>query len=103
MSTLKRALVLVLPLSATLAHGLGAQGVTTGAIHGIVTGADSAAIADAIITVTNSANGERWRTVTRAGGRYVVEYLSLGGPYTIEVQAIGFQPTERVGDPGLAR
>jgi hypothetical protein len=97
MGRMRRALVLVLPLSASLAHGLGAQGVTTGAIHGTVTGADSAAIADAIITVTNSANGERWRTVTRAGGRYVVEYLSLGGPYTIEVQAIGFRPADRSG------
>ena len=72
-----------------------AQAVTTAAIYGAVSGADSAGIEEAIVSVTNTATGERWQVSTRAGGRYYVEYLSLGGPYTVEARAIGFQPTSR--------
>ena len=74
-----------------------AQAVTTAAIYGAVSGADSAAIEEALVSVTNTATGERWQVSTGAGGRYYVEYLSLGGPYTVEARAIGFQPTRRPG------
>jgi hypothetical protein len=74
-----------------------AQAVTTAAISGIVTGADSAAIEQATVLVTNTSNGERWQSLTHAGGRYTVEYLSPGGPYTAEVTAIGFAPASICG------
>ena len=45
-----------------------------------------------MVTVTNTADGGRWRTTTRADGRYAFEYLSVGGPYAIEARAIGFRP-----------
>jgi hypothetical protein len=73
------------------------QSVTTAAIYGRVTGADSVGIEDATVSVLNTANGERWHTLTRSGGHYALEYLSLGGPYGIEVRAIGFQPIRRAG------
>ena len=72
--------------------GLAAQGVTTAALSGTVTGSDSTRLEDAVVTVTNTSTGERWQTATRAGGRYVFEYLSVGGPYLLEVRAIGFAP-----------
>jgi hypothetical protein len=90
-----RVLVLGLPFSAGLVTGLAAQAITTAVIFGVVSGRDSAGVEDAIVTVTNTANGERWRTATQARGRYQVEHLSLGGPYTVEVRAIGFVPTVR--------
>jgi outer membrane receptor protein involved in Fe transport len=74
---------------------LQAQGVTGAAIQGRVTGPDSVAIEDATVLVTNASNGERWQTVTSAKGRYYLEQLSLGGPYLVEVHAIGFAPARR--------
>jgi hypothetical protein len=84
---------LVLWGSATLA----AQGVTGAAIQGTVGSTDSAAVQDANVLVTNSATGERWQTATNAHGRFFVEHLSVGGPYRIEVHAIGFAPASQDG------
>jgi outer membrane receptor protein involved in Fe transport len=83
-----------LTLGTTIAR---AQAITTAAIYGTVRGTDSVPIEEATVSITNTANGERWQTLTRAGGQYVLEYLSLGGPYTIEARAIGFRPERKVG------
>jgi outer membrane receptor protein involved in Fe transport len=92
MSPPRRALAL-LALPATLLSGvMSAQGVTTAGLHGVVVGTDSAGIPDASVTVTNAATGERWQTVRGTRGRYALEYLSVGGPYSIEARAIGFTP-----------
>ena len=48
-----------------------------------------------MVLVANTSNGERWRTTTGAGGRYFLEYLTVGGPYRIEVRAVGFEPAVR--------
>jgi hypothetical protein len=92
MDALSRAMVLVELLTAVGAIDLAAQGVTTAALYGVVRGADSSRIGDAVVTVTNTGDGGRWRTTTRADGRYAFEYLSVGGPYTVEARAIGFNP-----------
>ena len=91
MPSLRSALVTALCL-AMLAPSLAAQGVTSAAITGIVTGRDSNAIQEATVTAINASNGERWQTLTHAGGRYTLDYLTIGGPYTLEVRAIGYSP-----------
>ena len=78
-------------LSTTLCRAGHAQGVTTAAIEGVVTSADSA-LESAEVLVTNLATGERWRSTTSRAGRYAFERLSPGGPYRVEVRAIGFAP-----------
>lgn len=75
-----RPVVLVGLLAAMGAGNVGAQGVTTAALYGVVHGSESSGIGDAMVTVTNTADGERWRTTTHADGRYAFEYLSVGGP-----------------------
>ena len=92
MNALTSALVFVVTAWPLAVGGLAAQGVTTAALFGTVTGSDSAGLEDAVVTVTNTATGERWQTATRARGRYVFEYLSVGGPYVVEARAIGFAP-----------
>src|SRR3954447_17663864 len=92
MSLLRRVLALVVPPATLLAAVVSAQGVTTASIQGIVAATDSAGIPNASVTVTNGATGERWQTVTGSRGRYTLEYLSVGGPYSIEARAIGFAP-----------
>ncbi len=44
-----------------LRRRLAAQGVTTASIFGVVAGADSSCISDAVLTVTNTANGDDGR------------------------------------------
>ena len=88
---------LAVPILLFMTTPAAAQGLTTGALSGTVQGPDSLGIADAVVTVTNTADGERWRAATRSDGRYVFEYLSVGGPYAIEVSAIGFSPARRSG------
>ena len=74
---------------------LAAQGVTGAAIEGRVVSVNSAPVDQAVIQVINASNGERWQTRTSARGRYFIEYLSVGGPYRIEVRAIGYEPAQR--------
>jgi hypothetical protein len=95
--SLRGTFVLVVTASALCAAGLSAQGITTASIFGAVTSADSSILTDAVLTVTNLANGERWQAVSRGRGRYSFEYLSVGGPYTVEAKAIGFSPASRTG------
>ena len=92
-----RRLLALVSLWLALAGGarLAAQGVTGAAVRGTVFGADSTPIADATVLVTNLATGERWRTVTRGDGRFVLDHLSVGGPYSINVRAIGYSPARR--------
>jgi hypothetical protein len=56
--------------------------------------AEAAPIEQATVLVVNRSNGERWQTTTNARGRYFIEYLSVGGPYRIEVRAVGYQPAQ---------
>ena len=93
-----RRLVRLVALACLVFSGtLAAQGITTAGIGGIVSGPDSAPLDNATVTVTNTANGERWQTVTRGRGRFLVAYLSVGGSYAVEVRAIGFTPAARTG------
>jgi hypothetical protein len=74
---------------------LAAQGVTGAAIEGHVLDRDSSPVEQAVVHVTSTSTGERWQTTTNARGRYFIEYLSVGGPYRIDVSAIGFTPERR--------
>ncbi len=74
---------------------LAAQGVTGAAVEGRVLGVDSTPVEQAIVQVLNTSTGERSQATTGARGRYFIEYLSVGGPYRIEVVAIGYEPAGR--------
>jgi len=97
MGPLRRPLALAGLLAVIGVCDLAAQGVTTAELYGVVQGPDSSGIGDAVVTVTNVADGERWRTTTHADGRFAFEYLSIGGPYTVEARAIGFRPANETG------
>jgi hypothetical protein len=75
--------------------GLSAQATTSAEVRGTVTDTAGSPIPDASVLSTNLSNGERWQTTTDSRGRYYLEHLSVGGPYRVEVRAIGFQPAAR--------
>jgi carboxypeptidase family protein len=72
-----------------------AQGVTTGAITGKVTNAQGQPVSEAAVQVTNRGTGFTTSARTRSNGQYLVQGLEVGGPYTVAVRAIGFQPFNR--------
>jgi hypothetical protein len=88
-TVLSFASMLALPVSAR------AQGVTTGAVSGTVSTQQGAPIEGAQVQVTNTSSGSRTGSVSRANGRYFVQGLEVGGPYTVSVRRIGYAPQEQ--------
>jgi hypothetical protein len=85
--------LLVLLACQALAPGLAeAQGVTTSAINGFVTGEDGTPLTDAIVVAVHVPSGTQYRTAARTGGAYSLLNLRVGGPYRVTASMIGFQP-----------
>jgi hypothetical protein len=72
-----------------------AQGVTTGAITGKVTDPQGQPVAEAAVQVTHRGSGFTTSVRTRGNGQYLIQGLESGGPYTVAIRAIGFQPFSR--------
>ena len=71
---------------------ISAQGITTGAIAGRVTDEAGQPLASAQIVIRNRNTGFTAGTMTRDDGRYRVQNLEPGGPYTVTARRIGMQP-----------
>lgn len=85
------ALVAVFSLFAV--RSMAAQGITTGAITGVITSDQGQPIEGAVVRVTNRETGVASTAQTRENGRYFVQSLEVGGNYSVEARRIGFQPT----------
>jgi len=72
--------------------GAYAQGVTTGAISGIVKDAQSLAVPGATVTAVHEPSGSVYEAVTRGDGRFSMPGMRVGGPYTVTTALAGFQP-----------
>jgi Carboxypeptidase regulatory-like domain len=68
------------------------QGVTTGAMNGIVTDQQGVAVPEANIVAMHVPTGTEYRAFSRSGGVYNLPNLRVGGPYRLTVTAIGFEP-----------
>ena len=69
-----------------------AQGVTTGAISGVVTNEQNQALDAVQVRVVNVKTGAATGALTRADGRYFIQGLEVGGPYAVTARRIGFAP-----------
>ena len=75
-----------------------AQGVTTSAVSGrIVDDASGEPIPGALITVVNTTTGATSRASSTRFGRYLVQGLEVGGPYSVTARVPGYQPQMRDG------
>ncbi|HQR18318.1 MAG TPA: carboxypeptidase-like regulatory domain-containing protein, partial [Gemmatimonadales bacterium] len=77
------------------AANLFAQGVTTAAVQGTVRQESGAPVEGAIVTITNRSTGSRIQATSQTNGKFFIENVPVGGPYTIEARAIGFEATKR--------
>jgi outer membrane receptor protein involved in Fe transport len=76
---------------------LAGQGVTSAAVQGRVTSETRGHVQSAIVVLTNTTTGARQQATTNAAGRYNFENVTPGGPFTVDVRAIGFQPANKTG------
>jgi hypothetical protein len=90
-------LLSVLALAFGWAGAARAQGVTTSAIAGTVTGPAGQPLGGAQVLVTNSQTGAMSRVVTRSNGRFLIQGLQPGGPYRVNVSLLGYAPVSRAG------
>lgn len=68
-----------------------AQGVTSAAVNGRVTGQDMAPLASAVVTAVHGPSGTSYSTLTRDDGRFNIPGMRVGGPYSVSVSLIGHQ------------
>src|SRR5687767_5033405 len=79
----------------TAAASLAAQGVTTGAIGGTVTGEQNQPIEGGQVQIVNRSTGFTTGALTRSNGGYQVQGLEPGGNYVVTVRRIGYAPQTR--------
>jgi hypothetical protein len=84
-------------LMAARALPVAAQGITTAAVQGRVVDETGQPVAGATMTLVNASTGQRFIGVSRADGRYDIENVAVGGPYTLGARLIGYQAAERAG------
>ena len=66
-----------------------AQGVTTGALNGIVITEQQQPVAAANVIAIHLPSGTSYETATRADGRFTIPGMRLGGPYSVTVAYTG--------------
>ena len=68
--------------------------ITTSSISGKVTG-NAEDVIGATVKAVHQPSGTVYRTVTNTDGRYSIQGMRPGGPYTIEISYIGFKNKEK--------
>ena len=80
-----------------LTLGAYAQGVTTAAISGRVTDSEGKSLAGATITVIHLPTGTKAGTISNKNGRFSLQGLRVGGPFSVTATMIGFAKDEKTG------
>lgn len=90
MNYLKRLFSILIFLSAgILLYG---QGATTSSLGGKVTDSDGQPLPGASVVAVHNPSGTQYGTVADASGNYRIQNMRVGGPYTVTISFIGYQP-----------
>ena len=83
---------------AFVAVALGATAqVTTASISGLVTDTQKETMPGATVKATHLPSGTVYMVATQTNGRFNINGMRVGGPYTIEVSFVGFVPEKIEG------
>lgn len=66
--------------------------VTTASMAGLITEDNKEPIIGASIVATHEPSGTRYTAVSNVDGRYSIQGMRVGGPYTVRVSYVGMQP-----------
>ncbi|HEX7356414.1 MAG TPA: carboxypeptidase regulatory-like domain-containing protein [Ignavibacteriaceae bacterium] len=69
-----------------------AQGVTTAAMNGMVVDSKGDPLPGANILAVHTPSGTQYGTTSRIDGKYNLNGLRTGGPYTVTVSFVGYKP-----------
>jgi len=97
LSVLAVALTLTTPVVLNLASRTASAQVTVSQIHGTVTDASDAVVPNARVTALNTSTGIAVEATTDHSGYYIFTALQPGGPYTVTIEAQGFEKFEAKG------
>src|SRR5690606_731511 len=98
--SLLKSLIALFMLVLVTGH-LSAQ-VTTSSVQGSVTDDNGEALIGATVRAVHEPSGSVYGAVTNLEGRFNLPNMRVGGPYTIEVSFIGFEPQIYSGKIGRA-
>ena len=79
-------------LSLTAIHQTQAQGSTTAAINGTVTDQAGEPLLGATVVAVHQPTGSQYGNVTNTAGQFTLANMQVGGPYTITVTFVGYEP-----------
>lgn len=74
-----------------------AQGVTTAAISGVVEDNDGNGLEGATVIAIHNPTGTKYGVISRAGGRFNLPNVRVGGPYTITSSYVGYSNAKQDG------
>lgn len=86
-----RALTLAGLVLVVFSSGLFAQGVTTGAMNGLVTDSNGGPLPGANVVAVHQPSGTKYGTAVRTGGAFNLPNMKIGGPYTVTVSYVGYK------------
>lgn len=93
MSVLRRTVLFCCLAMLALAPVVQAQ-VTTGNLAGVVKAADGSALPGVTIEAIHTPTGTRYSDVTDGDGRFHIQNVRVGGPYTVTANLEGFKTAE---------
>ena len=67
--------------------------VTTSSLNGRVADENGEAVIGAAVVATHTESGTQYAAVTNNQGRFVINGMRAGGPYSVEVTCLGYQAT----------
>ncbi|MBC6611629.1 TonB-dependent receptor [Hymenobacter sp. BT507] len=88
---------LVVALLLLLAHVGWTQGVTTSAMNGTITDQTGSGLPGATIIAVHTPTNTQYVAPTNSDGRFNIQNMRVGGPYTVRVTFVGYQDFLREG------
>jgi hypothetical protein len=73
------------------------QNITSGTLTGTVTDAQKGVLPGATVIATHTPTGTTYEAVTGADGRFIMNSVRIGGPYTIKITMSGFKEETKTG------
>ncbi|MBC6697771.1 TonB-dependent receptor [Hymenobacter puniceus] len=89
--------LLVLLLTLLSAHTGWSQGATTSAMNGVITDKDGSGLPGATVIAIHTPTNTQYVAPTNSEGRYNIQNMRVGGPYSVRITFVGYKDANREG------